>query len=178
MEKRFTMQKDNFFRNYRGTPLYNHTGGEAGLRAYLVRFPENKLSISLLSNESDFNRLGNGLAIAEFYLKDKLKPIAKNKRRNLKNKTTEQFKSDLSEFVGDYYSQEIKTKYQIKIKESKLVISHKRLSDINLSQIDKMKFSGINTFLFTMEFLKIDNKVSGFEISNFGAKNVLFKRIK
>ena len=69
--------KEQFFRNYRGTPLYNLTGGDAGFRAYLFRFPENKLSISLLSNESDFNRLGNGLAIAEFYLKDKLKPIAK-----------------------------------------------------------------------------------------------------
>jgi len=170
--------KGQFFRNYRGLPLYNHTGGDAGFRSYLVRFPENKLSIILLSNESDFDRLGNGLAIAEFYLKDKLQPIGTKKNQSLKDEPIEQFKSNLSDFVGEYYSQELATKYQLKIKGSKLVMTHRRLSDIELYRIGENKFSGVNYFPFTMEFLNTNNKVSELKISNFGAKNVKFERIK
>tara|TARA_R110002096_G_scaffold191561_1_gene372957 strand:- start:235 stop:1668 length:1434 start_codon:yes stop_codon:yes gene_type:complete len=168
--------KGQFFRNYRGLSLFNHTGGDAGYRTYLARFPDNRFSVIALSNDESFVSLKAGLDIAEFYLKDDLKRKITDNNQSSEHNSIEPFNSDLTEFEGEYYNPELTTTYRLKFKDNKLIMSHRRLSDIELTQIGKDKFSGINTFGFEMEFLRTGQKVVGFEISNFGAKKVKFGR--
>ena len=78
--------KGQFVRNYRGLNLYNHTGGDAGFRTYLARFPDQKFSVIVLSNDYAFQSLKSGLDIAEFYLKDELKKKALNQTTVKKRK--------------------------------------------------------------------------------------------
>ena len=171
--------KGQFFKNYRGLMLYNHTGRDAGFRAYLVRFPEKKFSVIVLSNESDFDSFWKGLAIAEFYLKDDLKKIKANNLKHNEDKTPiEKYSNNLSDFEGKYYNEELSTNYKLKINEEKLIMTHSKLSDIELTEIGKDKFSGTIWFNVKLEFLRnIENEVIGFNISNFGAENVKFERI-
>jgi CubicO group peptidase (beta-lactamase class C family) len=67
---------------YRGVKTVSHSGGDAGYRSYLLRFPEQKYSIVVLSNLASFNpaKLANG--IADIYLKEYLKeePIKKEEK--------------------------------------------------------------------------------------------------
>ncbi len=169
--------KGQFFRNYRGLPLFNHTGGDAGYKTYLARFPDKKFSVIALSNDESFSSLKSGLEIAEFYLKDDLKPKIEDKNQNGKDNPIKEFNSNLTEFEGEYYSPELTTTYNIKIRENKLIMSHRKLSDIALTQIGGNNFLGTNTFSFEMEFLRTNEKVVGFEISNFGAKKVAFNKV-
>lgn len=47
---------------------HSHTGGWLGFRTYIARYPEEELTIVLLSNRSDFERWSLGERIAEIYL--------------------------------------------------------------------------------------------------------------
>ncbi len=56
-------------------------------------------------------------------------------------------------------------------------MSHIRVSDIELIESGKDRFSGRIEFPVEIEFLRDKNKaVNGFKISNFGAKNVRFDK--
>lgn len=175
--------KGQFFRNYKGLTLYNHTGSDAGFRAYLARFPDQKFSVVLLSNEQSFNSLPTGLKIAEFYLKDNLKTRKKNNDTNIQknkpDKENEEYILDFKDFEGKYYSEELMTNYTIKVQEKKLMMEHKRLENIELTSEKGDKFSGAITFPIWLEFLRDKNQlIIGFKVSNFGAKDVVFHKLK
>jgi hypothetical protein len=59
--------------NYKGLKLISHGGADAGYRSALVRFPDQKFSVSVLSNLASFDPYGLALKISDIYLKDKLK---------------------------------------------------------------------------------------------------------
>jgi len=173
--------KGQFVRNYRGLNLYNHTGGDAGFRTYLARFPDQKFSVIVLSNDYAFQSLKSGLDIAEFYLKDDLKKKALNQNngQEAQNKQPKVFNRALKDFEGDFYNEELSAAYSVKAQNGKLIVSHSRLSDIELTETEKDKFSGKIWFSVEIEFVRDKNNfIAGFKISNFGAKNIKFDKIK
>jgi hypothetical protein len=58
---------------YRGVNAVSHGGADAGFRSYLVRFPDQNISIAVLSNLGSFDPGGLANKIADIYLKDHLK---------------------------------------------------------------------------------------------------------
>ena len=170
--------KGQFVRNYRGITLYNHTGGDAGFRTYVVRFPEKKFSVILLSNDIDFDRLGNGLKIAEFYLKDDFEPQKEIVQKSTSDNSNEEVhQSDINKFVGNYYSSELNTNYEVTTKDGSLFMQHSRLDIVKLKRAGENKFEGVISFYVKINFLEDEKKnITGFEISNFGAKNMRFSK--
>lgn len=166
---------------YKGLQVISHGGHDAGFRAVMTRFPENGLSIIALSNNEHFQMLGKVLPIADWYLKDQFVEttvIENLENQNSDKKEKENYSNTLTDFVGKYKSDELTTQYKIKVRDEKLIMTHQRLNDIELTMIRKDKFSGINTFGFEMDFLRTGRKITGFEISNFGAKRVRFNKIQ
>lgn len=51
-----------------GLPVIQHTGATSGYRAYLSRFPEQKLSVAMLCNTTNVNIGGMGSRVAEIFL--------------------------------------------------------------------------------------------------------------
>jgi CubicO group peptidase (beta-lactamase class C family) len=60
---------------YRGTRLIGHSGGDAGYRTYLGRFPEHGLSVVVLCNGSTANPPALTRAVADVYLGSKLAAV-------------------------------------------------------------------------------------------------------
>ena len=56
---------------YKGLKIISHGGADAGYRSYLVRFPDQKFSVNVLSNLASFDPGGMSFKIADIYLKDK-----------------------------------------------------------------------------------------------------------
>lgn len=165
---------------YQGISIISHGGHTAGFRAWLARFPEHNLSIIALSNDEHYDILGTGLKIIEFYLGDHFtQTVSNNTPPAIATATIkpEIYTSNLRDFVGYYYSDELATGYTVKLQNDKLVITHSRLSDIELTRIGDSKFSGTNSFKFEMKFVRNKKDIAGFKISNFGAKNVKFSRV-
>lgn len=174
--------KGQFTRNYRGVDLLNHSGHDAGFRTFLLRFPAKKLSIIALSNDEHINIFQTSFTIAGFYLKNDLKEMPNVNAANAASKKDQPVKesnTNLKDFEGKFYSEELNTDYSSKARNGKLVLSHTRLSDAELTETGKDKFAGNIEFAVEVEFLRDkDNAVTGFKISNFGAKNVRFDKVK
>jgi CubicO group peptidase (beta-lactamase class C family) len=57
---------------YRGTRLVGHSGGDAGYRTYLGRFPEHGLSVVVLCNAAPANPVALTRSVADVYIGSKL----------------------------------------------------------------------------------------------------------
>lgn len=168
--------------NYKGVNILSHGGHTAAFRTFLGRFPDQHLSIIQLSNDEYNERLGGRWDIADYYIKDQF--VEKKQSdiappRNAVTSTTENYVLNLNEFTGKYYSEELETRYNFEVKANKLIMKHIRLDDIALKRIGEYKFSGSgpNTFSFEINFIRNETgKVIGFDISNFGVKNLKFEK--
>lgn len=69
---------------YRGIKTVAHSGGDAGYRSFLLRFPDQKYSIVVLSNLASFNPGDLSYKIADIYLKDYLKEVPKKEEEKPK----------------------------------------------------------------------------------------------
>jgi YVTN family beta-propeller protein len=66
----------------------SHSGGWAGFRNFIVRYPEKRLSVVVLSNSAEFNPVENGMKIAKIFLGED-KPPAANAAVELQNSNGE-----------------------------------------------------------------------------------------
>lgn len=170
--------------NNKGITMISHGGHAAAFRTYMGRFPDQRFAIIALSNDEHNESLNARWQLADLYLKGFLKeepPSSLTPSRNLPANQTDAYRGDLREFEGEYYSEDLSTSYQIRVLESKLVISHQRISDIELKRVGANKFSGSGpqTFPFEMEFTRnTKGTITGYSISNFGVKNLQFIKIK
>ncbi|HEY8999856.1 MAG TPA: serine hydrolase domain-containing protein [Mucilaginibacter sp.] len=84
-----------------GLRSISHDGGWAGYRTLIKNYPDEKLSIILLSNAADFNTDAGGLDVAKVFLKDKIK--AGSQRENLQNVPTVKVnEKQLQKYTGSY----------------------------------------------------------------------------
>jgi len=84
-----------------GLRSISHDGGWAGYRTLIKNYPDEKLSIILLSNAADFNTDASGLEVAKVFLKDKIK--AGPQRENLQNVPTVKVdEKQLQKYTGSY----------------------------------------------------------------------------
>jgi CubicO group peptidase (beta-lactamase class C family) len=56
---------------YKGLKIISHGGADAGYRSFLVRFPDQRFSVNVLSNLASFDPGGMSFKIADIYLRDK-----------------------------------------------------------------------------------------------------------
>lgn len=85
---------------------------------------------------------------------------------------------DLSDFSGEFYSEELSTTYNFIVVDDNLVAKHSRLSDFNLMPIKKNLFNGQVWFFGQIEFIRDENNsVSGFKVSNGRVRNLHFEKV-
>ncbi len=173
--------KGQYYRNYKGLDLYSHGGSLGGYRAYIGRFPNEKFSIVLLSNDNAFYTNATALSIADIFLEDKQIGTVDEKSSTVE---AEKKKKPLAEihlekYTGHYYNKEIDTTFHITLKNDALYLVHKRLSDKPLKMESENQFS--TTLNFQTNILFVENtqdNTKGLQISNFGVDALFFKKIQ
>jgi CubicO group peptidase (beta-lactamase class C family) len=176
--------KGQYVSKHKGNYI-GYGGHTAGFRTFLGRYPDHHLAIIQLSNDEYHETLGGRWDFADYYIKDQ---IVEKKQASvvvpsntLVITPTENYTVDLNEFAGEYYNEELEAGYHVEINNNKLIIKHKRLYDITLKRIGETKFSGSGdyTFAFEINFKRNETRdVIGFDISNWGAKNIKFVKVK
>ena len=82
-----------------------------------------------------------------------------------------------SNYLGTYYSDELKTEYELIEKNKALYLTHQQLDDIKISQINKVYFSSNNRNFSNIRFQENDfGKIEGFSISNESIKDIRFSK--
>ena len=84
----------------------------------------------------------------------------------------------LSDFAGEFYSDELSTTYHFKVVDNSLVAKHSRLSDFNLNPIKKDVFNGEAWYFGQVEFVRDENDViEGCKVSNGRVRNLYFEKV-
>jgi len=85
---------------------------------------------------------------------------------------------NLSNFSGEFYSQELSTTYNFTVVDDSLVAKHSRLSDFNLNPIKKDMFNGEAWFFGQVEFIRnADDVITGCKVSNGRVRNLYFEKV-
>jgi CubicO group peptidase (beta-lactamase class C family) len=59
---------------HKGLKRVGHSGGDAGFRSHVVRFPDQKFGVAILSNLSSFSPARQAMKVADIYLADQIPP--------------------------------------------------------------------------------------------------------
>jgi CubicO group peptidase (beta-lactamase class C family) len=174
-----------FVGKYKGLKEIQHGGADAGYRSYLTRFPDENFTVIVLSNSAEFNPGRMAHKVVDIYLKDRIK-IDRIKPHQedqiMVSPRTEPFDKasvNLSDFSGEYYSEELSTTYNFMVINGNLVAKHSRLSDFNLNPIKKDIFNGEAWFFGQIEFIRDSNyMITGYKVSNGRVRNLYFEKVK
>jgi CubicO group peptidase (beta-lactamase class C family) len=254
---------------YKGLKMVSHSGGDAGYRSFVCRFPEQQFSVVVLSNLSNFNPYDRALKVVDIYLSDKfviqqeadsktepagrtvaevdpdiydayegsyeLSPgfiltiirednrlmaqatgqgklevfpesetkfflkvveaqiiFQRDETGNVSQLTLHQNGQDmvakrikeipfdtsqLDQYVGNYYSEELGTFYTISIRDSTLVAHHRRHGDIALTPTIKDQVTGNKWWFRNVKFMRDENQIIvGFKLTGGGVRNLRFVR--
>jgi len=140
--------------NYKGLKRVSHSGGDAGYRTVLIRFPEQNFTVVVLSNNGSFNPSRIGIKIADIYLEDLLEdePQETEEVENGKDSTPVIIvdSETLKSYVGKY---EISPGLVLSVKyeEEQLTVQATGRPNIILEPQSEVKFSltgtnGVITF--------------------------------
>jgi hypothetical protein len=90
----------------------------------------------------------------------------------------EELTKRIQDYIGKYYSDELETSYEVKVRDNELMVAHLRLGEAPLTAARSGdKFQGQAWFSFQVVFTR-DNAgmVTGFRLSTHRTQNVLFQR--
>ena len=84
---------------------------------------------------------------------------------------------DLAAFAGRYYSEELETLFEVKVKDGELVAHNIRMAPLTLTHRDGDEFSTGAFFFATIAFQRSGNgQITGFMGSNGRTRDVWFRR--
>lgn len=146
-----------FISTYKGIKYIQHSGGDAGFRSYLARFPEQNLSIAILNNGADARPWELALQIAERFLEINTPPpknaFADALMKSISPKPTpnafELSKGELSEdilnaYVGHYWNESDAYSRKIYVQNGILMYSRGKNDVSPLAAVNENTFKMLN----------------------------------
>ncbi|MGB3798199.1 MAG: serine hydrolase domain-containing protein [Lewinella sp.] len=171
--------KGQFIRRYRGLTNYIHTGSDGGFRAFLGRWPQQRFTVILLSNDAQFAPYPNGFGFAEKYLQPLLDPYPTSAAFPAPAPAPEP--TPLPEpqgIIGIYHSEELGSTFELRLVDGEPVLSHFRLGDLPLILSEDGRYTGVNYYPFEVDFsTNSSGRVTGFAIIDFRGERLRFDRI-
>jgi hypothetical protein len=162
--------------DYRGLKTIGHGGSAVGYQAQYMQFPDQKFSIAILANLSNFPTGRIARQIADLYLADLFKepPSPRQRRRREIPEKISLSVSQLKEYAGKYYSDELDFTYTFKVENSDLILEiRETLYKLSPYAVDSFGWRGRKLDFNRDE----ENQVTGFSLEEGIVKNMKFERI-
>jgi CubicO group peptidase (beta-lactamase class C family) len=169
-------------RQYRGLKVVEHGGAWVGFRAALVRFPEQRFSVIILSNLDSFDPSGLALKVADIYLAGQFKGPEKGRERRSVPKVAPAkalSASELAAYAGTYVSEELlDARYTLSVKDGQLMVAMRILPPTSLKGTAKDRFTAPDMGV-DIEFTRgKDGQVDGFTLSAGRAAGIVFNKVR
>jgi len=165
--------------HYGGLRTISHGGSAVGYRAYYMQFPDQKFSVVILSNLSTFNPGRIARKIADLYLADQFtEPPTPRKRQRTHEERPESItmsSSQLQEYIGKYYSDELDITYTFEVKNNDLILNLRETSSILTPYSTETFGWGRHNLYFTRDREK---RITGFVLQAEDVKNIRFQKLK
>lgn len=108
---------------YRGLPTVGHGGADAGYRTAFLRFPEQRLTVVVLSNLSSFNAMQLAQQVAEVYLADRMRPARPPAARAGSLRPVRLPARELGARAGVYANPETDQLRRLELRDGRLVLA-------------------------------------------------------
>ncbi len=131
-----------FVGKYKGLQQIQHSGGDAGYRSYLSRFPDQDFAVSVVSNNGSSNPAALALQVADIYLKDAIVEKPKDEKKKQKSITLKE--EELKTFEGHYWDAKDLYSRKIYLKDGSLQYDRGNGNVTQLSPLAKNKFVMLN----------------------------------
>jgi len=163
---------------YGGLRTISHGGSAVGYQAQYMQFPEQRLSIVILSNLSNFNTGRIARKIADLYLADQFpEPPTPRKRQRPQRDRPEPItlsSSQFQKYAGNYYSDELDITYILDVENNNLVLKLRETSS-TLTPYSTESFGwGRRNLNFTRDR---EERITGFVLQAGIVKNIKFQKI-
>ena len=143
---------------YKGLQQIQHSGGDAGYRSHLVRFPDQDFAVSVVSNSGVSNPGALALQVADLYLKDEFKVEESTPKK--KEETIALSEKELKAFEGNYWDAKDGYSRKIHLKEGDLQYDRGNGNITKLAAITKNTFRMLNIpTQVTVSFISVEGKV-------------------
>ena len=142
--------------NYKGLPIYAHSGWYVGYTAYLIIFPDQQFSVICLSNLGMYNPKRPCLSIADIFLAEQIKEAQNTPAYKERIKESVFSSKLLKKLSGEYVGTDFGGNNSLEIKENKLRV---KATDIVFEPSPYSKFELINTERFL--YLKVSPESIG-----------------
>ncbi len=160
-----------FLTHYRGRALVEHSGTDGGFRSARLHFPEQHLSILMLSNSSELDPIKASHQVADLCFG--YDPVPPPDPLPEAGATFHQ--GHLAEFSGDYRSSELSQIYRLRAAGEGLWLSGAKLH-IRLVCQARDVFRG-DQVVQRVHFIRAAGRVKGFTLDSFGALGLSFGRL-
>ncbi|MBN1224976.1 MAG: serine hydrolase [Candidatus Aminicenantes bacterium] len=169
--------------NYRGLRTISHGGSAVGYQAFYLQFPDQRFSIVILSNLNTFSPGLIARNIADLYLADQFSepPDSRQRKHSSKQKPKpiSLSSSQLKEYAGKYYSDELKISYTLTVENKNLILTLREIPyNLTAYSHDNFVWQSIESE-FELKFIRNkENNVTGFELQEDIVKNIIFEKIR
>ncbi len=165
--------------HYGGLRIVSHGGSAVGYQADYMQFPDQRFSVVILSNLSNFRTGRIARKIADLYLADQFTespaPGQRQRPRGERPKPVKLTSSQLQTYVGNYYSDELDITYTLDVESNNLVLKLRETSSI-LTAYSTDNFGwGRRRLEFKRDREK---RITGFILQAGRVKNLKFKKIR
>lgn len=134
----------NLVGRHNGLKTVYHGGSDAGFNCMLLRYPEARFAVAVLSNAADFDADLVAHRISEIYLAESMRrdknPADYVFQVDVGNSASNTGSGPLEVYEGDYYSEELETSYSVEAAGDSLLIRHIRQEDMALTAVGNDEF--------------------------------------
>ncbi len=167
--------------NYRGVPEVSHGGATAGYRAFLTRYPEQKLAIALLCNTGNANPAALAHQVADVLLGDRApEPVRAQPQGGGRGGGPAQAytpgPAELSAFAGEYYSADAEVTLNVVVEGNRLVALRRPDRRFPLAPVAAGRF---DSQLGGIRFIRDDSgNVTQLSVSQSRVYDMRFDRVR
>ena len=161
----------------RGVPSVSHTGSTAGYRAYLGRYPDQRLAVAILCNAGNANPGQLGSQVAEAVLGDALEPAPGPTERTQELPAPyAPAAEDLALYPGEYYSDDAETTLTIVVDGDRVTLHRRPNTRILLAPIGRDRY---RSQLGVLEFMRdADGRVTELSVQQARVYDMRFQKAR
>ncbi len=167
---------------WRGQEMWSHTGSWAGNRTVLMHFPDIRSGVVILANSGAYDPSPRARRLAHIFLNDLLEPETTVSESG----TPEEEQAppprptarELQQYVGEWVSEELDTRYVLSVVDGDLVAEHYRHGTIRLTPSDPDVFIGDQFFFRPVRFERdAAGELGDMMVGAGRARNLRFVRV-
>ncbi len=167
-----------WFRERKGVRYIGHLGLAVGYRISVRRFPERDLAFIYMTNDGNDGSYLRAEAIENLFLGIPADPIEVPDGEFTPPEAAPKLSHDAQDYAGIYYSDELRTSYEIRPDGTGLTAYHAINGAVRLIFVEGDRFRSERWYMPSVVFVRDGGKgVTGFRVSTEGSRNMLFRRL-